>query len=99
MNNRLTPYRNLLSSFVIGNISATEFESQYFSLYKNETTLFPDQQFLILDKLFADIDAFVADPDLRDEDDLDERELQNHCLIALQKLDTSVAPLAAYQLA
>ena len=88
MNHRLTPYRNLLSSFVVGNISATDCESQYFLLYKNETTLFPDEEFFVLDKLFGDIDAFVADPNLRDEDDLDEEELQGHCLVALEKLTT-----------
>ncbi len=99
MSNDLTPYINLLSSFVTENISGTDLESKYFSLYKNETTLFPDEEFLILDKLFGDIDAFVADPNLRDEDDLDEETLQEHCLIALEKLKTIQTPLGAYQLA
>lgn len=99
MSKHLTPYLNLLSSFVTGNISGTDLESRYFSLYKNETSLFPDQEFLILDKLFGDIDAFVADPNLRDEDDLDEETLQEHCLIALEKLKTIQTPLRAYQFA
>ena len=99
MSHRLTPYRNLLSSFVIGKISATDLENQYFSLYKNDTTLFPDEEFFILDKLFGDIDAFVADPDLRDENDLDEEGLQTQCLMALEKFKTWQAPLGSYQLA
>lgn len=96
MSNHLAPYINLLSCFVTGNISGTDLESQYFSLYKNETTLFPDEEFLILDKLFGDIDAFVAEPNLRDEECLDEEELQEHCLIALEKLRPIQTPLGAY---
>ena len=52
-----------------------------------------------MDKLFGDIDAFVADPNLRDEDDLDEEELQRHCLAALEKLKTWQTPLRIPHLA
>lgn len=84
--NRLTPYINLLSSFVAGNISATDLETQYLNLYKNDATLFPDEEFFILDDLFGNIDAFVANPNLRDEDDLDEKQLLAECVVALDQL-------------
>ncbi len=83
---RLEPYINLLSSFLKADISASDFESQYLNLYKSDTTLFPDDEFLILDQLFGDVDAFSADPNLRDSGDLDETELRRRVMSALDKL-------------
>ena len=83
---RLKPYDDLLSSFVKNDISAVDFESQYLSLYKGDTNLFSDEEFLILDELFGDVDAFVGDPNLRDPGDLDEVELHKRVMLALEKL-------------
>ncbi len=85
--NALTSYIRLLSSFAAQELSATEFEARYLRLYKQEETLFSDETFLVLDELFGDVDAFYPNPDLRDEDDLDEEQLHQRCARALEKLN------------
>lgn len=84
--NEVLPYIHLISSFVEGKISANEFESQYLKLYKNDPTPWSEELFSVLDGLFADVDAFCPDPDLRDEGDLDEDQLRQRSAAALEKL-------------
>ena len=86
----LTVYINLLSHFVAGDISAGEFESDYMSLFKNDPTHFREEEFLTLDELFGDVDAFCADPELRDDEDLDEEQLRRRSALALEKLKAIV---------
>lgn len=83
---RLMPYIQLLSSFVEERIGASDFEREYMDLFKNDSTNWSEQEFAVLDQLFADVDAFCADPDLRDPGDLDERELMEKSKVALEKL-------------
>src|SRR2546430_1574450 len=45
-----------------------------------------DAEFRILDRLFADVDAFCGDPSIRSADGLDELELRNRCVEALVAL-------------
>jgi hypothetical protein len=56
------------------------------SLFKNDPTHHPEEEYLILDELFGYVDAFCADPALRDEKDLDEEKLRLKCIDALEKL-------------
>lgn len=77
---------NLISSFVKGEITTTDFESKYLALFKNDPALGPDEVFLVLNKLFTDVDAFCDNPDLRDEDDLNEEQLRQCSVDALEKL-------------
>ena len=83
---RLTPYVHLISSFVKGDITATDFETQYLNLYQDDDTQFSDEEFFILDELFGDVDAFCVDPRLHNEDDLSEEQLHDKCIAALKKL-------------
>ncbi len=69
---RIAPYLCLLRSFLCGEIGASEFEDLYLRTFKNDPASRPREVFLVLDRLFGDVDAFVADDDLRDEEDLDE---------------------------
>jgi hypothetical protein len=58
-------------------------------MFKNDTASRPEAEFLVLDRLFGDVDAFCSDPTIRGPDDLDEDELRNKCreaFIALQTL-------------
>ena len=80
-------FTNLISLFIIGKISAVEFEHKYLQLFKNDQTNHSKQLFLVLDKLFGDVDAFCPDPMLRDEFDLDEQALQHACVEALEMLN------------
>ena len=84
---RLDPYIELLAAFLEqGTVDSSTFEKRYLELFKGDPTMFPDEEFLVLDKLFADVDAFEADPDLRGEDNLDEHRLRASAEEALRKL-------------
>lgn len=71
----LDKYISLLNQFVSGAITAPEFEMSYLGMFKHDETNFPRSTWRILFDMFADTDAYCADPDLRDEDDLDEKQL------------------------
>lgn len=67
--------RLTLDGFVDGSIGAQQFERDYLALFKGDQIRRSEREFLLLDQLFADVDAFVADPALRDEGDLDAEQL------------------------
>ncbi len=82
----LTPYIQLLSSFMAQELTATEFEAHYLRVYKQDETLFSDEAFLVLERIFGDVDAFYSAPDLREKDDLNETQLRQRCAQALEEL-------------
>jgi hypothetical protein len=61
----LDTYRDLIRRFVIGDISADEFETDYLARFKDDRTQVTGEEFDILDELFADVDDYVSDPTLR----------------------------------
>ncbi len=79
-------YIDLTENFIGQKFSAAEFQEKYLNIFKNETAIFPEPIFEVLDRLFADADAFCADPGLRDEDDSDENELLEKSEAALNEL-------------
>jgi hypothetical protein len=82
----LTEYMLLLETFLTNKISASEFEHEYLVLFKGDTAIRPEAEFLILDKLFASVDAFCPDPEICDEDDMNEDQLREECSEALRRL-------------
>jgi hypothetical protein len=86
----LAPYLTLLESFVSGEVAAPVFEQQYLERYKGDAFLWSDPVFGVLDGLFADVDAYVADDDLRDIDDgdLDDEGLRTSAASALARLQS-----------
>src|SRR4051794_21311542 len=58
----LETYRDLIRRFVIGDISADEFETDYLVLFKDDPNQVTGEEFDILDGLFADVDDYVSDP-------------------------------------
>ncbi len=63
----VVPYAVLLRLFVDGNLTADEFEVIFLPLYKNDPTQWPSDLFDVLDTLFADVDAYCSNDDLRAE--------------------------------
>ncbi len=59
-------YRGLMSRFIDGKISAQEFQSSYFQLFKSDDDQVSGREFKVLDKLFAEVDDYTADPELRE---------------------------------
>lgn len=58
-------YMQLISKFINKEISAQEFECRYLHSFKNDKHKVNGEKFDILDRLFADVDAYEADPELR----------------------------------
>lgn len=55
-------------------------------MFKSESDRLPDVGFSVLDQLYAEVDAFCADPELRGVSDLDEQTLRCRSLDALREL-------------
>lgn len=81
-------YITLLKDFVVGKISADEFEQQFLQLFKGDSKLLPGREFEILDKLFSDVDAYCSDSELIEDPrfDIGEAELRASAQEALEEL-------------
>jgi hypothetical protein len=61
----LAGYEPIIRRFNCGDLSASDFESEFLSYFKNDKTQVVSEEFEVLDGLFADVDQYVADPRLR----------------------------------
>ena len=84
----INKYVMLISNFVTGKIPADEFENSYMRMFKNESEFFSDSGFNILNDLFFDVESYCSNPDLKDDDDIDEEELLARAKNALVALTT-----------
>lgn len=63
MSGDVSYYVSLIDRFTRGEISAVKFQEIFLDKFKNEDSVDGDD-FLILDELFADLDAYTEDSDL-----------------------------------
>jgi hypothetical protein len=82
----LSSYIELITAFTARSLSAADFESRYLDMFKSDGEQHPAPVFAVLDELFAGVDAFCVDPELRGDDDLDEEQLRERSEVALRKL-------------
>lgn len=82
----LEQYLLLITQFVSGDITASQFEVLFMEMFKHETREFPEDIYGALNCLFTDVDAYCGDPELRDDDDLNDVELLDCAKDALKKL-------------
>ena len=61
----LDGYEPILRQFIDGQTTADAFESAYLSFFKNDQHQVVGEEFDVLDGLFADIDEYVSEPELR----------------------------------
>ncbi|WP_217157342.1 colicin immunity domain-containing protein [[Mycobacterium] fortunisiensis] len=61
----LAGYEPILRRFVNGELSANRFESEYLKYFKSDTKQVASKEFDTLDELFANVDDYVKDPQLR----------------------------------
>jgi hypothetical protein len=84
----LASYILLIRDFVDHRIAAKDFERKYLDLFKADDSSRPDTQFMILDRLFSDVDAFVGDLKVLDRRfAIDEAELRACAASALKELE------------
>ena len=82
----ITKYKVLLNQFVSGEVSAPHFEAAFLEMFKNESSIFPEDIYDVLNNLFIDVDAYCGDESLRDDNDLDDKGLLASAKVALDKL-------------
>ena len=87
--NKIDPYVHLMKSFVEDRIDAIEFERRYLSMFKSDTNSWTEAEYENLNYLFAEVDAFCADPELRDANDIDEEQLKEATKRTLLELASS----------
>lgn len=88
------PYVELLRTLIDRQLSGDEFQDAFFALYLNDSTMWPDQIFSVLDGFFADVDDFTPDPDLRIRTGgLDEEQLRERARLTISRLTELVGPL------
>jgi len=79
-------YILLITQFVTGELTASQFELSFLEMFKNESEALPERSYATLNALFLDADAYCSNPNLRDEEDLDDQELLDSAKQALAKL-------------
>jgi len=83
----LSQYRELIARFVKENISADDFEEEYIRTFTNDKSQVPGSEFIVLEKLFFDVDDYVSDPLLRDSpEDLSGEQLRERAAATYSKL-------------
>ncbi|MEU7141331.1 colicin immunity domain-containing protein [Nocardia sp. NPDC046473] len=83
----LAKYEDIIRRFISGDISAPKFESEYLSAFKSKETHLRPNDFHLLDSLFADVDDYVSDPQLRaDAGGLDDEQLRQRATATYDRL-------------
>lgn len=82
----LAPYLGLIRDFLAGATDADRFEAAWLDLSRRDDHHRPRPVFLVLDTLFADVDAYCPDPALRRPEDLDAAGLREAAGRALARL-------------
>ncbi len=86
MRTSIIDYKVLIRSFVSSEISAIRFEAEYLKLFKRDDSL-DEEAYKILSPLFWAVEDFCSFPELREEDDIDEQQLFEQAVTALEKLE------------
>lgn len=89
----LAPFVALIRDFLAGTIDADTFERGYLRASREDLHHRPRAVYLVLDTLFADVDAYCPDPALRGPDDLDAAGLRH----AASRAAARLAALGVYQ--
>ncbi|MER9073719.1 colicin immunity domain-containing protein [Mesorhizobium sp. M0904] len=82
-------YRALVETFLAGEIDAPKLVEIYLKKFKNETRAIPEQEFKVIDEIFAGIDSYTSDISLIRENPrfyLDEAQLRVKVAEALDRL-------------
>lgn len=80
-------YEDVICKFIHGEMSASDFEACYLRLFKTDKSQVSGREFLILDRLFSDVDEYTSDPELRSRaGGLNDEELRACARVAYEKL-------------
>ena len=82
----MTAYLTLISSFTEGRIDAPTFERRYLDLFGAEERILGEPLYGILQDLFYDVEAYVADESIRGDGDIDDEQLRASAQRAIDAL-------------
>ena len=88
MTGQIQAYKTLVDSFLKGEMSAESFQDKYLKMVQADEALYEGDIGLVIDELFADVDAFTRDPELLSEEPdfyLDEQRLREKARIAAHR--------------
>ena len=83
----LNGYLTLLRDFAAGKLDARLFESTYIHKFKTERVELPENIFNVLDRLFAEADAYCPDSDVKSTDCIGDAQLLAGAKEALAQID------------
>lgn len=83
----LEEYLTLIFAFVTREIDGKDFEHKYLELFKSDETIRDEPIYLLLDKLFSDVDIYSADPALGGENTLDDDGLRKQARYVYDSLN------------
>lgn len=80
-------YESVVRHFILGQTTADTFEIDFLAQFRTDTNQVPSAEFDILDRLFTDVDEYIADPRLRAATGgIDENELRSRANRAYRQL-------------
>lgn len=80
-------YIALIRQYTDRDAEAEEFSRMYLNTFKNEHRAYSEETYHILQNMFWAADAYCGDPELRNEDDIDEEEFSDVARQTLKKLN------------
>ncbi len=89
----LEKYLILISEYVSGRINSIEFETKYLQTYPNDAFHYSEKTYELLATLSSDVDAYCSNPDIRDDNDLDEEQLRQKATYTLCELIINIQAL------
>jgi hypothetical protein len=82
----LKPYLIISRALVEKRLTPQEFETVFLSVFRSEGDLFSEAITSALDRLFAEVDAYSPDPEVRDDDGLDDAGLISAVALFLHRV-------------
>ena len=81
-----TEYLQVINLFLSGGMKTADFERRYLQMFKDDSTIRPDEEYEVLNALFSAVDAYCGDAALRDAYSLDEQQLRAEAQSASRSL-------------
>lgn len=87
MNSLISAYKDLIVLFIDKKeIGASEFETEFLKLFKSDKS-YDENFYETIKPLFYAVEDFCSNPEIRDDDDLDENQLAEAAKATLDKLE------------
>ncbi len=80
------PYEHLMDKFMSGSLPTKAFERAYIDTFTDDSTIWPEELYQILNEVFLDVDAYFPDPSFWNDLIIGEDELRRRVARSLEAL-------------